>query len=90
MPLEVHEVRFGLLLAARWETMTKMKIVEVEEGGMNERENSRGIVGSCQVEAVCLSPSISRSIIPTHIFTLSNAFTCAKVFPPGARLQFRG
>lgn len=57
---------------------------------MVERESRGGAVSPCQVETVWLSPSISHSIISTHIFTLSNAFTCAKVFPLGARLQFRG
>lgn len=59
-------------------------------GRMEEREGCGGAVSPCQVEAVWVSPSIPHSIIPTHIFTLSNAFTCAEVFPLGARLQFRG
>lgn len=73
-----------------WETMTKMGNSRGSGGGMEERQSCGGVVRPCQVEAVWVSPSIPHSIIPTHIFTLSKAFTCAKVFPLGARLQFRG
>lgn len=95
MPLEVHEVWIGLLLAERKRRGLLGNNDKDENSGssggrMEQRESGGGIVNPFQVEAVWLSPSISHSIIPTHIFTLSSAFTCAKVFPPGARLQFRG
>lgn len=55
-------------------------------GALEDREGCGALVRPCQVEAV----SIPHSIIPVHILTLSNAFTCAQVFPLRPRLQFRG
>lgn len=59
--------------------------MKTKDGKRGEEVKERA-TGPRQVEAV----SILHSIIPVHIFTLSNAFTCAQVFPPGARLQFGG
>lgn len=36
------------------------------------------------LEVLWVYTSILHSFIPTHIFTVSNAFTCTKIFPLGA------